>query len=299
MVCMNTYCFPQPSYAAAFSRMVTLTLQPTYNHIYTTWIRDWMAHLSRISEDILGPPEATTITSPLVITQWQKPLLEHHNRALVYFYISGISQGFQLGFNNPTSSLTSAHRNLISVTEPPEVVEYLAVEITQSRITRPFGKLPNEDAHITQFGVIPKKYLQKWRLIVDLSHPTGCSINNGIPKDLCSLTYITVDTAINQILTLSPGTLLAKVDIRSTFRLLSVYPVDSHFLVMHWNKQLYIDTCLLFGLWSAPNLSNILADLLTWILNQQGISPVLHYLDDFLTMGQAGSATCHNNFTAK
>ena len=66
---------------------------------------------------------------------------------------------------------------------------------------------------------------------------------------------------------------------------------------MHWNKQLYIDTYLPFGRWPAPKLFNILADFLAWILNQQGVSPVLHYLDNFLTMGQAGSATCHNNFT--
>ena len=108
----------------------------------------------------------------------------------------------------------------------------MAAEITQSHITGPFDKLPNRDAHISQFGVIPKKYSQKWRLIVGLSHPTGCSINDGIPKDLCSLTYITVDTTINHILTFGPGTLLAKVDIKSAFHLLPYHPADRHFLVM-------------------------------------------------------------------
>ena len=67
---------------------------------------------------------------------------------------------------------------------------------------------------------------------------------------------------------------------------------------MFWNKKFYIDTCLPFGLRSAPKLLNILADLLSWILDEQGVSPVIHYLDDFLTMGEADSARCHNNFTA-
>ena len=133
--------------------------------------------------------------------------------------------------------------------------------------------------------------------MVDLSHPAGCSITDGIPNDLCSLTYITVDTAINHILIFGTGTLLAKVDIKSTFCLLPVHPADRHLLVMRWKKQLYIDICLPFDLRSAPKLFNILADFLAWILNQQGVSPVLHYLDDFLTMGQTDSATCHNNFT--
>ena len=79
------------------------------------------------------------------------------------------------------------------------------------------------------------------------------NINDGIPKDLCSLTYITVDTAIKHIITLGPGTLLAKLDIKSAFCLRPVHPGDRHLLAMRWNKQLYIDTCLPFGLRSALN----------------------------------------------
>ena len=65
---------------------------------------------------------------------------------------------------------------------------------------------------------------------------------------------------------------------------------------MCWNKQIYLDTCLLFGLRSAPKLFSILADLLSWILEQQGVSMTIYYLDDFLTMGPADSAICQRNF---
>ena len=64
---------------------------------------------------------------------------------------------------------------------------------------------------------------------------------------------------------------------------------------MEWNKGIYIDTCLPFGLRSAPKLFNILADFLSWILDQKGAFPTIHYLDDFLTMGPAKSLTCHRN----
>lgn len=40
--------------------------------------------------------------------------------------------------------------------------------------------------------------------------------------------------------------------------------------------------CIPFKLWSAPKLFNILADLLLWIVEAKGVSPILHYLDDFL-----------------
>ena len=64
---------------------------------------------------------------------------------------------------------------------------------------------------------------------------------------------------------------------------------------MAWKNSLYRDTCLPFGLRSTPKLFNILADLAAWIMQQQGVSCLLHYLADFLTMGPPGSDKCHRN----
>ena len=97
---------------------------------------------------------------------------------------------------------------------------------------------------------------------------------------------------------MGPGALLAKIDVRHAFRLLPVHPAaDRHLLAMSWKGDLFIDTCLPFGLRSAPKLFNVLADLLSWILEKKGISPLIHYLDDFLTIGQADSAACQNHLT--
>ena len=85
------------------------------------------------------------------------------------------------------------------------------------------------------------------------------------------------------------------MDIKSTFRLLLVHLADCHLLPMEWNRGIYIDTCLPFSLRSAPKLFKILADLFSWLLDQQGASPTIHYLDDFLMMGPAGNPTCFNN----
>ena len=144
--------------------------------------------------------------------------------------------------------------------------------------------------------MIPKHHQpNKWRLIINLSHPANCSVNGSIPKELCSLTYITVDSAIQHIQKFGQGTLLAKIDIKSAFRLLPVHPADRHLLAMSWNYHISIDTCLPFGLRSAPKLFNVLADILSWILAQHQISPVLHYLDDFLTLGPPESPVCAHN----
>jgi len=115
------------------------------------------------------------------------------------------------------------------------------------RIAGPFNKSTIPQAHISRFGVIPISHQpNKWRLIIDLSHPVGHSINNGIPKDLCSLSYIKVDSAIQYIQSLGKGTLLAKIDIKSAFRLLPVHPADHYLLAMERDHNLYVDTCLPF-----------------------------------------------------
>ena len=167
----------------------------------------------------------------------------------------------------------------------------MAEEIAHHWVAGPFKRSTIPDAHINRFGVIPKNHQpNKWRLIIDLSHPASRSVNDGIPKNLCSLTYITVDSAIQRIQLLGQGTLLAKIYVKSAFRLLPVHPSDRHLLAMDWDRSLYIDTCLPFGLRSAPKLFNVLADLLFWILTQKGISPLFHYLDDFLLLGFPGSS---------
>ena len=64
---------------------------------------------------------------------------------------------------------------------------------------------------------------------------------------------------------------------------------------MSWRDQIYIDHCIPFGLRSAPKLFNILADLLAWIAQDAGVSYLIHYLDDYLTMGPPASTVCKRN----
>ena len=76
--------------------------------------------------------------------------------------------------------------------EHPEVVSaYLLKELERGSLLGPFEPAVVPQVHVSKFGVIPKNHQPgKWRLIVDLSSPAGKSVNNGIPSDLCSLTYM-------------------------------------------------------------------------------------------------------------
>ena len=133
---------------------------------------------------------------------------------------------------------------------------------------------------------------------VDLSSPHGHSVNDGISKDLCSLKYATVDQAVRRILQLGEGSYLAKIDIQHAFRNIPVNPEDRIYLGMSWRGDLYIDTVLPFGLRSAPKIFNAIADAAEWILLHTGVTNLMHYLDDFLTIGSPRSTECRENLQA-
>ena len=239
------------------------------------------------------PPQACHITTPLIPPAWCCLLFSHPDRALVRFFIEGITQGFRIGHCPSLSLLKSARKKMKSALLHEDVIDdYLATEVREQRVV---GPLPLHDyglkeVHINRFGVKPKAHQpDKWRLIVDLSHPKEASVNSGIIKQLCSMSYTTVDNATQKVISLGPGTHLAKIDINSAFRLIPVHPADRHLLAMKWRDAIYIDTCLPFGLRSAPKIFNVLADLLEWILLNQGVSFIMHYLDDYLTIGPPNS----------
>ena len=62
----------------------------------------------------------------------------------------------------------------------------------------------------------------------------GFIVNDDIPEVLCSLSYVTINYAIQGILAYGRGTLLAKVDIRSAYRTVPVHLGDWWLMGMLW-----------------------------------------------------------------
>ena len=260
---------------------------------YLDWLQNWNKHMEQATTTILVPLQACQIHIPLIVRNWSRALQSYPLQPLSEFFLSGISYGFRIGFNKPPS-LKSARKNLKGALLHPSVVdEYLQGEVDTNRVAGPFTTIYTHNLQISRFGVIPKcNQPLKWQLIFDPSYPASHSVNDGIPRSLHSLKYVTIDDAINQIIDTGPNAPLAKVDIKHAFCLLSIHIVDCHLLAMKWKQSIYVDTCLPFGLRSVPKLFNILADLLSWISQQRGVTFVMHYLDDLLLIGPASSPIC-------
>ena len=128
-----------------------------------------------------------------------------------------------------------------------------------------------------------------------MSFPEGSSVNNGIPSDLCSIQYLKIVEVAQALVQSGLGTPLAKIDVESAYRIILAAPANRHLLGMCWQNQLFIDATLPFGLRSAPIIFNLVADALLWILCEQGIHSIFHYLDDFITMGEPRTNECERN----
>ena len=71
-----------------------------------------------------------------------------------------------------------------------------------------------------EFGFRTKP--NKWRLIVDLSAPENHSVNDGILKELASLSYMSIDDVVTAVVSMGKGSMLAKMDVIETG--ISQYP---------------------------------------------------------------------------
>ena len=210
-----------------------------------------------------------------------------------------LREGFRVGYDYQKSVTKQKSGNMRSGEEHRGVVEeYIHKELAAGRLRGPYDVSRFPMVHSSPFGVIPKSEVCKWRLIIDLSAPIGSSMNDGINKDLCSLTYLSIDSVAEKVAQYGVGCLLAKFDLKVAYRNIPVHPDDRHLLGLQWDNSLYIDTCLPFGLRSAPMIFTAVADALAFIIGLRIKSWLDHCLDDFVILGPADSDQCQRDLLA-
>jgi len=241
------------------------------------------------------PSVLKEIITPLKVEAWRKSLSTHPDRRFCQYITDGLEKGFRIGFNYNAQSIRSIKSNMRSATQHPQVVlDYITRECTERRMLELQQQDQVDGLQISRFGVIPKKNQPgKWRLITDLSSPSGASMNDGIDPALSSLAYASIDDAAAHILTLGKGTLLAKLDVKSAYHTVPVHLDDRPLLAVSWQGKVYVDTALPFGLRSTPKIFSSIADAPEWIIAQAVADSVLHYLDDFLFFGAPKTDNCY------
>ena len=238
-----------------------------------------------------SPPPPST---PVKVANLSTELKHHPNQQFVTSLLHDLQWGCHVGYTSPcfariTPNLTSA------LLHPDTVSAALAKEVSNGHTAGPFQTPPIPNLQCSPLGVVPKKD-GTWRIIMDLSSPHGSSINDYISKEEFSLHYATFDQALSLVARYGKDALMAKLDIKHAFRLCPVRLEDRELLGIHWQGQYYIDLRLPFGMRSSPYLFNRLADAFEWLLKTNyHIQDLMHYLDDYFTVGPANSLVCAHN----
>ena len=209
---------------------------------------------------VRGPTPMAAIRTPHKWDEWDRALGQHPDQRFRKYIVDGIRWGFRVGFDY-SRTCRKAKRNMASASQQPQVIaDYLSKECAAGTVIGPLDPALFPCLHISRFGVIPKGDSGKWRLIVDLSSPEGESVNDGISEERCSLSYISIEDAGEEVRRRGKGALLAKVDIRSAYRVVPIHPEDRWLLGMLWDGGLFLDLTLPFGLRSAPKIFTAIAD---------------------------------------
>lgn len=134
--------------------------------------------LSHIPDAPLNFP---LIASACVNISRLKSLLEGYPSALLDFLISGFSFGFRIGFLGQVSS--GREQNNLSASEKSGAVsKAIFRELSRGHTMGPFTSPPFSKFHCSLLGAVPKKDGSQ-RIILDLSSPSGSSVNDGIPSE--------------------------------------------------------------------------------------------------------------------
>ena len=174
------------------------------------------------------PPEACEIHTPLKPGVWQQLLEDHPDKWFANYIHRGIEQGFRIGFHGEQASLHGLPCEEYDISwgasRSGGQVPRRGKSRKQNCKNRGTRGSKGAGIQCSPFGVIPQKNRDnKWCLILDLSSPYGHSVNEGVRKDLETLSYISVDDVMAEILQRGRGTLLAKIDIKQAYRSVPVH----------------------------------------------------------------------------
>lgn len=221
------------------------------------------------------------MTTP-INTSKLSDLLQDYPREEHNFLIKGFQEGFRIPFTGTKQTLIC--KNHKSAMDNPMMVDQkLESELKAGRIKGPFDTPPVAGMRLSPIGLIPKKQPGCFRLIQDLSSPKGESVNDGIPKEHCSVQYETLDIVISYVLQCGPGALVSKTDIKDAFRICPIHPDSQPLLGFTWKNKFYMDSCLPMGLSFSCQLFERFSRALQWIMQRHyNVKFISHILDDFM-----------------
>ncbi|XP_055354770.1 uncharacterized protein LOC129600309 [Paramacrobiotus metropolitanus] len=203
------------------------------------------------------------IATPLKAHAFAHFLKEHPDQQFVSYLLNILRYGADIGYRGPKRSMRTPNAASARI-YAKHLQSQIDAEVSLTHSVGPFSSPPFPTFVINSLGVRPKPD-GKFRILMDMSRPTGHSVNDYISKEDYSLAFCNVDDAVNILLQLGKGALMSKFDIQHAFRLVPVRPADWYLLGYQCNGLFYFDIVLPFGSRSSPFLFCLISDAVHWV----------------------------------
>ena len=230
------------------------------------------------------------IVSKMNVEAWEDVLSTYPDGHLLQY----IKFGFPLSINRPDSLKNTTVVNHHSAIQYPQAVaKYIKKEQGFGTILGPSNYIADGNYHCSPLLTRPKDTNDR-RVILNLSHPKGQSVNDCVDKvrfdgRSFTLKFPSVDDIVERILEVEDP-LLFKIDVARAFRNLRVDPVDALKFGLCWDDALYVDAGVAFGWTHGSAAFQMVADAISYVMASSGcvITP---YIDDFIVVAPRDQAT--------
>ena len=168
---------------------------------------------------------------------------------------------------------------------PSAIQEYLDKEQSHGAILGPiqnFGQeVDHNQIHCSPLLTLPKDD-NKHRVILDLSHPHGLSVNDQVDRlafdgSKFLLKFPSVDDIVKEICSQGDDVTIAKIDVARAFRNLRVDPADAVKLGFTWRDDAFVDASVAFGWVHGSASFQRISDAITFLMAKSGAKNVCVY----------------------
>lgn len=197
------------------------------------------------------------------------------------FLLDGISNGFRLIEKNSSITPVQRQNHKSAIENFNDTDALIKKEIQKGN----YVFTDNKPDIVSPLGLVPKSS-GGFRLIHDCSAPNGKSLNDYAPS-FEKYHYQSVDDVVELA---EPGYYMAKVDIKSAYRHVSIHKDSQKVTGLSWiidGKETYLyDNKLPFGARASPTIFHRLTQSVKRMMIRRGYEGIVVYQDDFLVMGE-------------
>ena len=125
---------------------------------------------------------------------------------------------------------------------------------------------------------------------MDLSWPTGTSVNDGVLKNTYldtefTLTYPSKHHITEALVNLGPAAQIYKIDISRALQQIKIDPSDIDLLGIKFENHCFLDRSVPFGSRHGSQIFQRCTDAIRFIMAQQGFPLLWNYIDDLICTG--------------